>query len=184
MSQEPSVKNVLSLCVDWTNLSTSRFKIDQFVDAVDSGTDSTDERRTSKRKPVLLDVIAVPLDARFKPVGDAFLALTRDISHGGISVLHTEHVSAPYLLVRLATQRYRTLQAVVEVVRARRIDQFTGISGRFVLSRDCTNENAGPSRVEQRFRKELCDASCRSSFRIPLSSNRSKDSGISVPTSR
>ena len=136
MSQELSRKGVLPLSVDAITPSTSRAAIDEFVDAVGAGFDPTKERRTDRRKPILLDVIAVPLDSQFKPVGDPFLALTRDISDGGISMFHTERVSAPYLLVKVDSPRYQKLQAVVQVVRSRRFYQFAEISGRFVLGRD------------------------------------------------
>jgi hypothetical protein len=134
VSQDFSVKDVLSLCVDWNSLSTSQSTLDEFVGAVEASREATDERRTDKRKPVVLDVIAVPLDANRQPVGDPFLALTRNISHGGIAILHTEKVTAPYLLLRLETQKHQVIQAVIQVVRSRTFYQFTEISGRFEVS--------------------------------------------------
>jgi hypothetical protein len=134
VSEDFSVKDILSLCVDWSSLSISQSTLDQFVGAVEASRDANDERRTDKRKPVVLDVIAVPLDAQRQPAGEPFLALTRNISHGGISILHTEKVSAPYLLLRLETQRHQTIQAVIQVVRSRSFYQFTEISGRFEVS--------------------------------------------------
>ena len=132
MADDFSVKEILSLCIDWSDTSTSRSTISQFVKAVGRGRVSNDERRTEKRRPVVLDIIAVPLDEDRNPCGEPFLALSRDISRGGIALLHTEPVRAPFLLLRIETLRHEVIQAVVQVIRARSFYQFTEISGRFV----------------------------------------------------
>ena len=133
MTEDFRVKDVLSLCVDWNSVSSSKATVEQFVDAVDSGKDPFEDRRSTKRKPAMIDVIAVPLDAEHKPCGDAFLALTRDISRGGIAILCTEEIKAPYLLLRLEMARYRMMQAVVRVIRQRSFYQFTEVSAAFVV---------------------------------------------------
>jgi hypothetical protein len=134
MSTDFSMTDVLSLCVDYTNLASSRSAVDDFVAAVERNEQRDDERRKEQRKPVCADVIAVPLDENRQPCGEAFLALTRNISRGGIAILHTERVTAPYLLLRIETGRHQSIQTVVRVVRARSFYQFTEISGRFELS--------------------------------------------------
>jgi len=149
MAEDFSVQGILSLCVDVSDVSTSRSAVDQFVDAIE-WQDRIDERRTEKRKPVSLDVIVVPLDADFNPIGEPFLGLTRDISRGGIAMLHTESVTAPYLLLRIETRRHRTLQAVVEVVRSRSYYQFTEISARFVVKADKNRSSSRGSRRKRR----------------------------------
>ena len=78
-------------------------------------------------------MIAVPLDENRQPCGEPFLALTRNISRGGIAILHSEGVTAPYLLLRIETGRHKAIQTVVQVVRTRSFYQFTEISGRFEL---------------------------------------------------
>jgi len=134
MTEDFRVKDVLSLCVDWNSVSSSQATVEQFVDAVDSGKDPFEDRRSTKRKPAMIDVIAVPLDAEHKPCGDAFLALTRDISRGGIAILCTEEIKAPYLLLRLEMARYRMMQAIVRVIRQRSFYQFTEVSAAFVMN--------------------------------------------------
>jgi hypothetical protein len=131
MAEDFSMKEVLSLCIDWSSPTTSRSTLNQFVREVDGGRVSDDERRTDRRKPVVLDIIAVPLGENRQPCGEPFLALSRNISRGGIALLHTENVRAPYLLLRIETTRHQVIQTVVEVVRSRRFYQFTEISGRF-----------------------------------------------------
>jgi hypothetical protein len=133
MSTDFSVKDVLSLCVDYSSPSSSNSMVDEFVSAVERNEGRDDERRTEKRKPVVVDVIAVPLDENRQPCGEPFLALTRNISRGGIAILHSERVTAPYLLLRIETGRHKAIQTVVQVVRTRSFYQFTEISGRFEL---------------------------------------------------
>jgi len=141
MTEDFRVKDVLSLCVDWSSIASTRATVDQFVDAVDGGHDPFEDRRSAKRKPAVIDVIAVPLDAERKPCGDALLALTRDISHGGIAILCTEAIKAPYLLLRLEMARYRCLQAVVRVIRSRSFYQFTEVSASFALTEEEKQSN-------------------------------------------
>jgi hypothetical protein len=131
MADDFSVKEILSLCIDWSETSTSRSTLNQFVKALDGGRVADDERRREKRRPVVLDVIAVPLDEEHHPCGEPFLALSRNISRGGIALLHTEKVTAPFLLLRIETIRHQVIQTVVKVVRTRSFYQFTEISGRF-----------------------------------------------------
>ncbi len=142
MTDDFRVKDVLSLCVDWSSLSATQATVDQFVDALGSGKDPFADRRSAARKPMMIDVIAVPLDAEFQQCGDAFLSLTRNISHGGIAILCTEEVKSPFLLLRLETARHRSLQSLVRVIRSRSFYQFTEVSGSFVLKEEESRASA------------------------------------------
>lgn len=142
MTDDFRVKDVLSLCVDWSCLSPTRATVDQFVNALDGAKDPFADRRSAARKPMTIDVIAVPLDAEFQQCGDAFLSLTRNISHGGIAILCTEEVKSPYLLLRLETAKHRSLQSLVRVIRSRSFYQFTEVSGSFVLKEEEIRANA------------------------------------------
>ena len=153
MTEDFRVKDVLSLCVDWNSISSTRAAVDQFVDAVDAGHGPFEDRRSAKRKPAMIDVIAVPLDGEFKPCGDAFLSLTRDISHGGISLLCTEEIKAPYLLLRMEMARYRCLQAVVRVIRSRTFYQFNEVSAAFVLCEENNRSSATPKKSKSSGRR-------------------------------
>jgi hypothetical protein len=101
----------------------------------------------------MIDVIAVPLDGEFKPCGEAFLSLTRNISHGGISLLCTEEIKAPYLLLRMEMARYRCLQAVVRVIRSRSFYQFNEVSAAFVLSEEHNRSSAKPKKSKAAARR-------------------------------
>jgi hypothetical protein len=148
MTDDFRVKDVLSLCIDWNSIASSTATVDQFVDAVDGGKGPFDDRRSATRKPAMIDVIAVPLDSQRKPCGDAFLALTRNISRGGIALICTEEIKAPYLLLRLEMARYRMLQAVVRVIRSRSFYQFTEVSTCFALSEEEHRSNSNPKKAK------------------------------------
>ena len=132
MAGDFCVKDVLMLCVDLDIPAASPSTVDEFVTALSEKGNRHDERRAANRKPLTLDVIAVPLDDKFVPIGEPFVALTRNISPGGISLVHTEQISTPYLLLRMETRRHQKLQVIVQVLKSRSFYQFSEISARFV----------------------------------------------------
>jgi hypothetical protein len=137
MATDFCAKDVLSLCLDWGSPSSTQSTVDEFLDAVASSPNNPfADRRSTQRKPVMIDVIAVPLDEQRQPCGEAFLAITRDISHGGVAILCAEEIKAPYLLLRLETARHRSLQSIMRVIRSRSFYQFREVSGSFVLNED------------------------------------------------
>jgi hypothetical protein len=90
------------------------------------------ERRLSLRYPITMPVKAWPLDDKMHTNGDAFLAVTRDISLGGLCMYHLESVDAQFLQLELTNQDDETLDVVMEVVRCRQTGPFFEIAGRFV----------------------------------------------------
>ena len=92
------------------------------------------ERRNSLRYPITMPVKATPLDDRQQPIGESFLAVTRDISIGGLCMYHLEAVSARFLQLELTSQSDEQLHVVLEVVRCRQTGPFFEIAGRFVGS--------------------------------------------------
>lgn len=88
------------------------------------------DRRGGDRHPVLSSVLAEPLDDNFQPAGTAFVALTRNVSRGGIALLYTQPIGAKYLALRQpgveGGVRY------VEVVRSKLIGYGYEIAGRFI----------------------------------------------------
>lgn len=91
------------------------------------------ERRGEQRRPVLSSVMAEPLDENFQPNGAAFIALARNISRGGISLLYTQPIGAKYLALSQPGES-RVLR-YVEVVRSTLIGYGYEIAGRFVERR-------------------------------------------------
>ena len=62
-----------------------------------TGDAPTSERRTMSRQSLSVPVLARPLDEDFQPDGPTFRAVTRDISGGGLGLLHDSPITARYL---------------------------------------------------------------------------------------
>ena len=91
------------------------------------------ERRASLRYPVTMPVKATPIDDKHQATGEAFLAVTRDISVGGLCMYHLEAVTARFLQLDLSNHGDTdTLHVVLEVVRCRQTGPLFEIAGRFV----------------------------------------------------
>lgn len=60
------------------------------------------ERRMEERYLMLVPVLAQPLDAEFRPMGEPFLAVTRDISRGGIGLVHSHPIRSPMVSLRMS----------------------------------------------------------------------------------
>lgn len=88
------------------------------------------DRRGGDRRPVLSSVLAEPLDDNFKPAGAAIVALTRNVSRGGIALLYTQPIGAKYLAIRQPGIEGRV--RYVEVVRSKLIGYGYEIAGRFI----------------------------------------------------
>jgi hypothetical protein len=91
------------------------------------------ERRLTLRYPVTMPVRAVALDEKQKPTGGPFLAVTRDISVGGLCMYHLEPVESRWLQLELANNgQPEQLRVVMEVVRCSKTGPLYEIAGRFV----------------------------------------------------
>ncbi|MGA2030658.1 MAG: PilZ domain-containing protein [Thermoguttaceae bacterium] len=88
--------------------------------------------RRQPRRPLTIVVPTLPLDERLRPLDEPLMMVTRNISCGGIALVHTQPIIAKYLAVELPapdTQRY---QMVVEVLHVRPVDSLYEYGGRFV----------------------------------------------------
>jgi hypothetical protein len=91
------------------------------------------ERRNSLRYPITMPVKATPLDDKQQPMDEAFLAVTRDISIGGLCMYHLSAVTARFLQLELSSHSSdEQLHVLMEVVRCRQTGPFYEIAGRFV----------------------------------------------------
>lgn len=93
------------------------------------------ERRVRERHRVPLPVIAVPVTEDCEPVGEPFRTFTRDVSTGGVGLLHTRPVTSSHLALEIGLRdgSGAPLQVLVRVLRCRRInDHLFDIGGEFV----------------------------------------------------
>lgn len=82
-----------------------------------------DDRRTHCRVRVALEIVAVPLDASFRPIGDAQHGATIDISVGGFAFVTTADPDPSFWLVDFGPTGNPGAQVVISVARRRSIDQ-------------------------------------------------------------
>jgi hypothetical protein len=94
------------------------------------------ERRESQRASLLATVTVVPLNAAREPCGEPFKAAARDVSEGGLSLLHTRAVTAEFLALRWSTlgASSRQVNLVLEVHRCQPMGPFYEVAGRFAMS--------------------------------------------------
>jgi hypothetical protein len=98
--------------------------------------DGEGNRRRAKRALLLATVTAIPLDRDSEACGDAFKAVARDVSAGGLSLLHTRAVTAKRLALRwqrLSSPR-RTITVVLRVIRCQPLGPFYLVAGQFEKS--------------------------------------------------
>ncbi len=109
----------------------------QFVDrlAKDIASHSHEQRRFPRYK-LICEVWTQPVDNQFEPLGDAFKAISRDISSSGIGLMHTRAIRDKYLWLRLTTPGASRMNVIVEVVRCRPLGLFYEIGAKFVAKLD------------------------------------------------
>lgn len=90
------------------------------------------DRRWESRHAVAIEVNAIPLDADLQAQGDGFLATTRNISSGGISLICSEQIDSPFLAVEITVPKERPFHAAVEVLRCSPVGPYFEIAGKFV----------------------------------------------------
>lgn len=94
------------------------------------------EERQFPRYKLTIEVWVQPVDSNFVPLGDPFTAVSRDVSTGGIGLMHTRAIRDQYLWLRLITHGGGVMNVVVEVLRCRPIGVFYDIGAKFVAKLD------------------------------------------------
>jgi len=87
------------------------------------------QQRQLPRYPLVTQVSAAPIDGDFRPIGAPFIALTRNISTRGMSLVHTARIHAPWLRLKIEGKA-AFLHA--KVLRCRRLATYFEIGCEFV----------------------------------------------------
>jgi hypothetical protein len=100
--------------------------------------DGTD-RRTHRRYRMAVPVVAVPLGFDFKIAGEPLRMTTKDISLGGVSLIHTRFTEQPYFALDFTAAGVEHVQVIVEVLSVRNFGPVYEVAGRFVdrVPRQC-----------------------------------------------
>ncbi len=99
------------------------------------------ERRTNERQRVAIGVSVQPVDEQFNPMGPSFIAVTRNVSVGGMSMMHTSAVSAPFMIVEMPATAEERVRTRLQVLRCHRIEGFFEITGQFIQGDHDTDLN-------------------------------------------
>lgn len=94
-----------------------------------------EDRRDSERRPLILNVPTLMVDAEYQPMGRPFITVSRDVSASGISLVHNRHIPSENILVQLPIFE-KQVQIVTQIVRQESLGPFVQIGGRFLARFD------------------------------------------------
>ncbi len=114
----------------------TRFAQQEGGDSDGESSKSASSARAQERLRTEAVAVAVPVTRRFSPTGDPFRVAIRDVSEGGIRLLHTRATNAKYLALswNADTLPSMQIQVVAKVMRCRPLSPFYDIGGQFVMS--------------------------------------------------
>jgi hypothetical protein len=87
------------------------------------------ERRKHPRYRIVKPIVVVPVNENNEPVGRAFEAISRDLSTGGISFIHTRAAKASRMVVELTGAQGDRKQLAIQILRCRPWNHFYEIAG-------------------------------------------------------
>jgi hypothetical protein len=98
--------------------------------------DGGSDRRGPRRYPMVAKVVAIPVSKQMLPIDKPFVAFSRNISAGGIALLHIRPVRSDYLFLEIHVPNRAPARTVVKVLRSRRVGRFFEIAGAFATDAD------------------------------------------------
>ena len=137
----PDFENLLS------DFELSPDAIGVFVDSCDGKVISFEgnERRNHVRYVVALPTVVQPLDEKLSPSGDSFHAVTRDISVGGVSLVHTYPIQSKYISVEIKPREGAAIRLLVKVLRCKPLGSYYDVAGEFVTGKRSRSEHVDDS---------------------------------------
>ncbi|WP_145255996.1 hypothetical protein [Planctomycetes bacterium Pan216] len=90
------------------------------------------ESRQYDRFPVGLVVSIVPLDADFRPAGDAFQAVLQELSQGGFSVVNSRALEIEYLGIEIKPLTGGASRMIARVMRCESFGRFYSVGCRLI----------------------------------------------------
>jgi hypothetical protein len=92
------------------------------------------EKRADPRYDLTVSVAAIPIDEQFRRAGEAFMAVTRDVSTRGMALFHTRVVTQPMLAIELQAPGGGKLRVALKITRCVPNGRFYEIAGHFVTT--------------------------------------------------
>jgi ribosomal protein L37AE/L43A len=106
--------------------------VQRLVRALTSSAHEGPDRRQTKRYRMAVPVVAVPLGFDFKVAGDPLRMTTKDISVGGVSLIHTRFTERPYFALDFTAAGVEHMQVTLEVLSVKNFGPVYEIAGKFV----------------------------------------------------
>jgi len=116
---------------DDRNLSRPPEAIAEFIAKMMRTDHKGTDKRSAQRRAVVVPVPMIQLDENLSPTGNVHMAVTRDISSSGVSLISTRAANSPFLAVELSVSYEETIQIVMRVSRCRPLRCFYEIAGPF-----------------------------------------------------
>jgi hypothetical protein len=123
----------VSVSFDRSRLVQPPQAIAEFLHRLKDESRGREDRRQAARCWMVTHVAAVPVDKEFRPVGEPFMAVTRNISTRGLALVHTRAVESELVVVELTTGSGSAIQLVMRVARCRPMGRFYEVAGPFVV---------------------------------------------------
>lgn len=93
------------------------------------------DRRREPRRLMVVPVRVQPVDEEFRPIGDSFDVVTRDIAPHGVGIVHTHRVHHKRLALQLCIMD-EEINFVVEVTWCKAMGPYEYVGGRLVAKLD------------------------------------------------
>lgn len=90
------------------------------------------EKRNTSRHSVIMCVPTIPFDDRMRQADPPFMAVIRNISTGGVCLLHSQSVRTPFLGIELSAPGGDLKQVLARICRCRPRNGFYEIGTEFV----------------------------------------------------
>lgn len=103
-----------------------------YLERIAARPDEEGNRRKDERVTLLATVVAIPINDADQPCGEPFKAVARNVSEGGMSLLHTRSIRSERLAVRWKPLGAAGLvTAVLRVYRCGPMGPFYEVAGQF-----------------------------------------------------
>jgi hypothetical protein len=89
------------------------------------------DRRDAERRPMLVSVVAQPVDEQYRAIGKPFALVTRDISEKGIGLVHSEPIADDLLAIQMSLAD-EEVNVVVRLRWSKAMGPFYYLGGEFV----------------------------------------------------
>ena len=115
--------------LDRSSISAPSPALVDYVTKLEASNSAVEERRDAARRCVSQTIAVQPVDEQFRPVGSPFLAISRDVSRQGVSLLHSQTVEQDCIVVQLTTGNGTQIQVAMQILRRREMDGFFELAG-------------------------------------------------------